>query len=282
MLALTENATAVGARPGAAGVADRGSLCALARFGRREPLPESGRVTQVCSADVAQAVIGLFTRAIARERPALQPATCVQMASVSRPARGALRGVAAGAERLVLLLHLRARNPIAARAACALRLDLPRPLLLAHCERAALALVTRLAHIGAHVTLENVPVVSLRAVARLVVDCLEARDVLPCILSARHARHIYCPRLVCHLDACSQPAASPSRLGSAGWVKGGNERPQYSVIVAAETLSVVLIRPCSTANVRKEALPKLSAELWSRRKSGGRKAPWRPRVSVMR
>lgn len=173
MLALTENATAVGARPGAAGVADRGSLRALARFGRREPLPESGRITQVCSADVAQAVIGLFTRAIARERPALQPATCVQMVSVSRPARGALRGVAAGAERLVLLLHLRARNAIAARAACALRLDLPRPLLLAHCERAALALVTRLAHIGAHVTLENVPVVSLRAVARLVVDCLE-------------------------------------------------------------------------------------------------------------
>ena len=65
-------------------------------------------------------------------------------------------------------------------------------------------------------------------------------------------------------------------------MKGGNERPQYSVIVAAETLSVVLISPCSTANVRKEALPKLSAELWSRRKSGGRKGPFRFRVSVMR
>ena len=190
MLALTENATAVGARPGAAGVADRGPLCALARFGRREPLPESGRVTQVCSADVAQAVIGLFTRAIARERPALQPATCVQMVSVSRPARGALRGVAAGAERLVLLLHLRARNAIAARAACALRLDLPRPLLLAHCERAALALVTRLAHIGAHVTLENVPVVSLRAVARLVVDCLESEGRFA-MYTFRQARTTY-------------------------------------------------------------------------------------------
>ena len=40
---------------------------------------------------------------------------------------------------------------------------------------------------------------------------------------------------------------------------------QYSVMVEILTLSVVDISPWRTAQVRKDALPSESAELWSRR-----------------
>jgi len=96
----------------------------------------------------------------------------------ARPPCRALCLVASSAERLMLCLQLSARRPVAASTARSQRVDLILPFLLAHLGRAALSHICWCG--GAdirHIAVGDVPVVTLRTIAGLRINGLEAAKV---------------------------------------------------------------------------------------------------------